>query len=77
MLPADPQPPVHIPWCFLQANWPPGCGPLKLALGSKRVRASAMPDWLFQLTCEKFDLEDLPGWFCTLDLQVIEEHGGY
>jgi hypothetical protein len=33
--------------------------------------------WLVQLTGEKFDLEDLPHWFTTPVLQVVEESNGY
>jgi hypothetical protein len=36
-----------------------------------------MPNWSVQLTGDKFDLEDLPKWFTTPDLQVVEELDGY
>ena len=36
-----------------------------------------MPNWLVQLTGEKFDLEDLPNCFTVPELKVVEEFDSY
>ena len=36
-----------------------------------------MPNWLVQLTGEKFDLEDLPNCFTAPELKVVEEFDSY
>jgi hypothetical protein len=36
-----------------------------------------MTQWAVQLTGHKFDLEDLPTWFTSPDIEVIEENGEY